>query len=199
MTIVEKAAYLKGLADGLGVDPESREGKLWTALNDLLGDIAHEIEDLQSSSLDMAEVIDDISEDLSYLEEITCDLDTPPCPEDFDDGDDPFCHGDCSACESECGEKENVSRFTEEDYRPRPIIFPSMYDDDFSELAASAEGDPELVYDGDEYDLTCPTCGTEFSVTEEELNSDSISCPNCGEDLEVEFDENYDEDFDEDE
>ena len=36
MTIVEKAAYLKGLTEGLGVEPESRDGKLWSALNDLL-------------------------------------------------------------------------------------------------------------------------------------------------------------------
>ena len=36
MTVVEKAAYLKGLTEGLGIDPESKEGKLWGALNDLL-------------------------------------------------------------------------------------------------------------------------------------------------------------------
>ena len=30
MTIVEKAAYLKGLTEGLGVEPESRGGKLWS-------------------------------------------------------------------------------------------------------------------------------------------------------------------------
>ena len=29
MTVVEKAAYLKGLAEGLGVTPDSKEGKLW--------------------------------------------------------------------------------------------------------------------------------------------------------------------------
>ena len=46
MTVVEKAAYLKGLAEGLGVTPDSKEGKLWAALNDLLSDMAHEIEDL---------------------------------------------------------------------------------------------------------------------------------------------------------
>ena len=39
MTIVEKAAYLKGLTEGLGVDPQSKEGKLWAALNELLADI----------------------------------------------------------------------------------------------------------------------------------------------------------------
>ena len=53
MTVVEKAAYLKGLAEGLGVTPDSKEGKLWAALNDLLSDMAHEIEDLQESNLDL--------------------------------------------------------------------------------------------------------------------------------------------------
>ena len=77
MTVVEKAAYLKGLAEGLGVTPDSKEGKLWAALNDLLSDMAHEIEDLQESNLDLADIIDDMGEDLSYLEELTCDLDTP--------------------------------------------------------------------------------------------------------------------------
>ena len=77
MTIVEKAAYLKGLTEGLGITPESKEGKLWGALNELLSDMAHEIEDLQASNLDFAEALDDISEDLTYLEELTCDLDMP--------------------------------------------------------------------------------------------------------------------------
>ena len=70
MTVVEKAAYLKGLAEGLGVTPDSKEGKLWAALNDLLSDMAHEIEDLQESNLDLADIIDDMGEDLSYLEEL---------------------------------------------------------------------------------------------------------------------------------
>ncbi|MEI3061783.1 MAG: CD1247 N-terminal domain-containing protein [Oscillospiraceae bacterium] len=51
MTVVEKAAYLKGLAEGLGVTPDSKEGKLWAALNDLLSDMAHEIEDFRKAIL----------------------------------------------------------------------------------------------------------------------------------------------------
>ena len=96
MTIVEKAAYLKGLCEGLGVDPDSRDGKLWGALNELLSDMAHEIEDLQSSSLDFADTLDEFGDELSYLEELTCDLDRP---EDFDDE---FCSGDCGSCELDC-------------------------------------------------------------------------------------------------
>ena len=85
MTIVEKAAYLKGLTEGLGITPDSKEGKLWGALNELLSDMAHEIEDLQARNLDFAEALDDISEDLTYLEELTCDLDMPEDMLDEDD------------------------------------------------------------------------------------------------------------------
>ncbi|MBQ7895031.1 MAG: hypothetical protein IJ364_00555, partial [Oscillospiraceae bacterium] len=103
MTVVEKAAYLKGLVEGLGVDPESRDGKLWNALTDVLSDMAHEIEDLQASNLDFAEAIDDISEDLTYLEELTCDLDIPEDPEFSDFGGCGGCSGSCASCGGCCG------------------------------------------------------------------------------------------------
>ena len=40
MTISEKSAYIKGLADGLDYDKESAEGKLITALIDIVGEMA---------------------------------------------------------------------------------------------------------------------------------------------------------------
>lgn len=88
MTIVEKAAYLKGLTEGLGVGADSKEGKLWGALCDLVSDMAHEIEDLQQCNLDYADVLDEIGDELSYLEELTCDLDTEYWDDDEDDDDD---------------------------------------------------------------------------------------------------------------
>lgn len=88
MTIVEKAAYLKGLTEGLGVGADSKEGKLWGALCDLVSDMAHEIEDLQQCNLDYADVLDEIGDELSYLEELTCDLDTEYWDDDEDDEDD---------------------------------------------------------------------------------------------------------------
>ena len=63
MTVVEKAAYLKGLVEGLGIEADSKEGKLWGALNDLLHDMAHEIEDLQASNMDHAEALDEIEKE----------------------------------------------------------------------------------------------------------------------------------------
>lgn len=165
MTIVEKAAYLKGLTEGLGVEPQSKEGRLWGVLNELLSDMAHEIEDLQESNLDFAQALDDISEDLTYLEELTCDLDVPDLDgEDFDDD----CSGDCSCCsgcsELPCGEDDE--------------------DDDETQ-----DEDEELVYDGVMYDVTCPVCGEEITVDEDTLAEGSVTCPGCGEVLEFEFDE----------
>jgi hypothetical protein len=36
MTTSEKVAYLKGLCEGLGVDSKSKEGKIYTAILDVL-------------------------------------------------------------------------------------------------------------------------------------------------------------------
>jgi len=160
MTIVEKAAYLKGLTEGLGVEPDTREGKLWGALNDLLADMAHEIEDLQESNMDFAEALDDISEDLTYLEELTCDLDKPEDMMDDEDDEDGYCDGDCSCC-SGCGMEDDGEDAEDED--------------------------DEIEYDGVMYDVTCPGCGEEITFDEETLEKGSIECPNCGETLEFDL------------
>ena len=74
MNLVEKAAYLKGLAEGLGMDAQSKEGRLWAALNDLLADMAHEIEDLREADDRLDDALDELAGELSYLEELSCDL-----------------------------------------------------------------------------------------------------------------------------
>ena len=88
MTIVEKAAYLKGLTEGLGFTAESKEGKLWAALNELLSDMAHEIEDLQATQLDMADAVDELTDDLNMLEDYCCEPDADEEDEDEEDEDD---------------------------------------------------------------------------------------------------------------
>ncbi len=47
---------------------------------------------------------------------------------------------------------------------------------------------------GDEfYDITCPSCNEEFCVDEDTLLEGGIDCPNCGERLEFEIDEDDDD------
>ena len=171
MTIVERAAYLKGLTEGMGIDPESKEGKLWYALNDLLHDMAHEIEDLQACSMDQADMIDEIADELEYLEEITCDLDLP---EEYDS-----CDCDCKCrCDDDDDDDDDDD---EED------------DDDDDE-----DEDEEIEYDGIIYDATCPVCGEEISFGQETLEEGSVNCPGCGELLEFDLSEEEDEEAEED-
>ncbi|MCR5575427.1 MAG: hypothetical protein K6F56_00270 [Oscillospiraceae bacterium] len=87
MNLVERAAYLKGLADGLGMDAQSKEGRLWAALNELLADMAHEIEDLHERDARLDDALDELTGELNYLEELCCDLEQLD-DEDEDEEDD---------------------------------------------------------------------------------------------------------------
>ena len=44
MTISEKISYIKGLAEGLALDTETKEGKVLAAIIDLLEDMVDEID-----------------------------------------------------------------------------------------------------------------------------------------------------------
>ena len=70
MTISEKVAYIKGLADGLALSDETKEGKVLKAVIDVLSDIASEIDDLNENQLDIGDELDALSEDLGDVEDI---------------------------------------------------------------------------------------------------------------------------------
>ena len=62
MTISEKVAYLKGLAEGLNLDVEkSKEGKLISVMIGILEEVGLSIEDLEENALALGEEIDTIS------------------------------------------------------------------------------------------------------------------------------------------
>ena len=46
----EKAAYLKGLIDGLGIDETTKEGKVIKAMSELLGELAEAVDCLLYTS-----------------------------------------------------------------------------------------------------------------------------------------------------
>ena len=82
MGISEKVAYLKGLMEGLNIDEQTNEGKLFTAIVDVLDEIALEIEDLTDEVMELGDGLDVVSDDLSDVEDIVYDDD------DDDDDDD---------------------------------------------------------------------------------------------------------------
>lgn len=84
MTISEKAAYLKGLMDGLQLDQEKPEGQMISAIVDLLGDVTRRLADVEETTIAISDELDEIEEDLDAIEDFIMDEDED---EDWDDED----------------------------------------------------------------------------------------------------------------
>ena len=69
MEITERVAYLKGLAEGMELNTEKREGKLLSAILDVLEDIALELEDIRDEQAELADGLDAVSDDLEDVED----------------------------------------------------------------------------------------------------------------------------------
>lgn len=123
MTISEKVAYIKGLAEGLDLDANDKNSKVLKAIIDLLEDVALSVEDLEDGCAELCEQIDAVDEDLSNLE-------------DF------------------------------------------IYEDE----------DEEDCEDDEVYEVECPACNDIVYLDEDMLAEGEIACPNCGTNLEFDFD-----------
>ena len=144
MTISEKAAYLKGMMDGMALNTDSNEGKMIAAIVDLLGDMGKRITDIEDTTIAISDELDEIEEDLDAIEDFIMDeedYDDEDFDDDFDDEDyeEGFDFGDedTTIYEVECACGEVI---------------------DFDE---------ETLEKGS---ITCPNCGEtlEFSVEDDE-------------------------------
>ena len=96
-TITEKVAYLKGLVEGMDIDQSTKEGKVLTAIIDVLGDLANTLEDLEDYTAELTEQVDAIDEDLDLLETDFYD--------EWDEDDEDYCDGCCEDCDEDCGDE----------------------------------------------------------------------------------------------
>jgi hypothetical protein len=87
MTISEKAAYLKGLMDGLNLDTDKAEGKMISAMVDLMGDMAKRLADVEETTIAISDELDEIEEDLDAIEDYILDEEDDD-DFDFEDEDD---------------------------------------------------------------------------------------------------------------
>ena len=101
MTISEKAAYLKGLMDGLNLDTEKAEGKMIAAVVELLGDVTKRLTDVEETTIAISDELDEIEDDLDAIEDFIMDEDEDYDDDDFED-DDEDC--DCDECDCDCDE-----------------------------------------------------------------------------------------------
>ena len=108
MEISEKVAYLKGLAEGLALDTESKEGKLIAAIIDVLDDMSGKFEDLEDELCDVEDGLDAVSDDLSDVEETLYFALDDDEDEDEDDEEEECFVTTCPECEEEVYFDESV-------------------------------------------------------------------------------------------
>ena len=87
MTISEKAAYLKGLMDGLNLDTEKAEGKMIAAIVELMGDVTKRLSDVEETTIAISDELDEIEEDLDAIEDYILDEEED---DDYDYEDDDY-------------------------------------------------------------------------------------------------------------
>lgn len=92
--LTEKAQYLKGLADGMKLDKESNEGKLFNAILEMLEDTALAMEEIVDIQDEMQEQLNEVDEDLAAVEDELYDCDD----EDIYDCDDEGIFMTCPEC-----------------------------------------------------------------------------------------------------
>ena len=180
----EKAAYLKGLVEGLGIDETTKEGKVIKAMSELLCEMAQAIDGIDEDVTQAYDQINDLSEELEDLE---ADLyeddeeadedeaDDAEADEDEDDNADvasePYYEVACPAC----GETVYVS---EDDLDAGEAICPSCKVAFEVALADDEEAEED---DGPvQYEVTCPACGATAVFEEGDLLDGEPTCPNCG-------------------
>lgn len=131
MELTEKAAYIKGLIEGMGIDDSTNEGKVLRVMSELLSDMAAAVAELDE---DMSTAYDEIDAVEQELEDLEADL----------------------------------------------------YDDE------DVEEDEEDEDHGEQYELTCPKCGTRNLVDEDTLMSEEVYCAHCGTPFNIEFEDSED-------
>lgn len=136
MTLTEKVAYLKGLAEGLDLDKNAKETKLFEAMFDILEEMALTINEIDEDLAEAEDYIEEVDEALSDVEEYVYD--------DFDfDG----CDCDC-CCDDETYEVECPS------CGETIFLDESMFDEDYIECPSCGEK-LELDIDFDDCDCDC--------------------------------------------
>lgn len=138
MTLSEKVAYLKGVAEGLKFDPEkTNEGKLISIMMDILEHIALNSEENDDSIQALADQLDDVSDSLSMVEDYVYS-------DDYD-------FGDYDEDDDEDDAEEALA---------------ALEEDGFFELECP-NCDDTLVVDKSVLEsgkVTCPGCGQAFEI-----------------------------------
>jgi len=138
-----KLGYLKGLADGLGINNETKEGKVIQQMILLLDEIGRSLEELKDDYEELFSYVEAIDQDLTELEDELLE------EEDDDDDDDDY--DDFDDDDDDIFDEHDVS-FTVEcpECRQEVVI------------------DEDILEDEESFEVLCPNCGRVVFINDEE-------------------------------
>ena len=157
MTLNEKVAYLKGLAEGLNLDETKPENKIIKAMMDILDDMALTVTDLEDTVDTLDEYVEELDDDLADVEDIVYDEDEDG---EYDE-----------ECDDEDGEYDDEDTDEEEEY-----------DDDSEFYEVMCPKCKEVIYLDSTIDpknITCPNCYEKFDISGD-CDGDCNGCSGCG-------------------
>ncbi len=149
MTLTEKAAYIKGLVEGMDLDEDKKETKIINALVDIIGDIALSVSDNEDELAVILDTVDTLDESIDVIDSNLADLEDVVYSDFYDD----FC-SDCKECDI-----------------PDDDTDVDIYEIECPECGKVFNFD-DSVFDSDE-PLTCPGCG--YVIDEIEIDDDEES------------------------
>ena len=153
MKTVEKVAYLKGLAEGLNLNADKPETKMFNAIMEVLKELAESHDDLEESLDLVAAQLDEVDHDLGQVEELlfgVCDCDDEEC--------------DCG-----CEDEHHTHDHSAPAAAPAPAPEPEPEEEDeFYEVECPSCHEVICVDEGilEEGSVECPNCGEklEFEI-----------------------------------
>jgi DNA-directed RNA polymerase subunit delta len=143
--VQRKLQYVKGLADGLGMD-QSREGRVFQNLIEVIDELVAEVRTLKTSYEELDEYVEAIDEDLTDLETDLYELD------DLDED------------ELEYDETDNVMDYDDDDIGYFEVECPNC-----QELVAL---DQDIFENEDVVEVLCPECQEVILINDDELLED---------------------------
>lgn len=146
MTNSERAAYIRGLMEGLNLDQNSKEVKVLNAVVELLDDLCLSMEEMEEAYDELSGQVDQIDEDLGSLEE-----------DFYDDMDDDYNCGCGCGCHG--GDDDD------EDFGDEECYF---------EVTCPSCGDTIELNEAmlDEGYIDCPGCGEKLEFDFDEIEED---------------------------
>jgi hypothetical protein len=160
MTNLERASYVRGLMEGLDLDPKSKETKVLNAMMDLLEDLCDDVQEMDEAIDTVIDELDEIDEDLGDVEKIVYGID-----------DDEYDEDDCG-----CGH-DHHHHHDDEDFDDDEPIFEAK-------CPTCGKVIPLTMDMLEEDSIECPQCGEklEFDFDEDEeadACGDNCHCSAC--------------------